>query len=309
VLAIPEGVILSVAGEFVMQDLAHYNCQFGGLLSATGDLDLAGRLSAQVMDKSGILGYGAWGYGSRTIMTTAEPGRIDGAFQSLPLLGAHLGFGVFFQGITYSYHQGAQPHSSVSVDAFQAKPGDTDGDRDVDFTDFNNLANGYTGVGGSGKVWTQGDFDADGDVDFADFNKLANNYTGPITGYAKGKSGGGLDQAQRAELLGGLEGMAPGEGGAAEVGESLARWRVRIALARLATLRATDVARAGTESVSARDAVLEQLGRQESRTPRTSTDRTAWLCQFEPTGVKERPAKANTLVETVADKLLVTDRP
>jgi hypothetical protein len=60
-------------------------------------------------------------------------------------------------------------------------PGDTDKDFDVDFTDFNSLANNYTGTlppGTGGKDWSQGDFDMDGDVDFSDFGKLANNYTG-----------------------------------------------------------------------------------------------------------------------------------
>lgn len=50
--------------------------------------------------------------------------------------------------------------------------GDTDLDGDVDFTDFNNLANNY----GTGTTWGEGDFDGDGDVDFTDFNLLANNY-------------------------------------------------------------------------------------------------------------------------------------
>jgi hypothetical protein len=65
------------------------------------------------------------------------------------------------------------------------EPGDTDYDCDVDFTDFNNLANNYTGSldpGTGGKLWEQGDFDGDADVDFADFNELANHYTGPGSG-------------------------------------------------------------------------------------------------------------------------------
>jgi hypothetical protein len=63
--------------------------------------------------------------------------------------------------------------------------GDTDFDCDVDFTDFNNLANNYTGSldpGTGGKLWKEGDFDGDGDVDFVDFNELANHYTGPGDG-------------------------------------------------------------------------------------------------------------------------------
>ncbi|OHB70410.1 MAG: hypothetical protein A2V70_16730 [Planctomycetes bacterium RBG_13_63_9] len=62
-------------------------------------------------------------------------------------------------------------------------PGDTDFDGDVDFADFNNLANNYTGTldpATGGKRWWEGDFNGDGDVDFADFNDLANHYTGAL---------------------------------------------------------------------------------------------------------------------------------
>jgi hypothetical protein len=63
--------------------------------------------------------------------------------------------------------------------------GDADLDLDVDFDDFNDLADNYTGPlnpGIGGKEWSLGDFDGDGDVDFTDFNYLANNYTGPLGG-------------------------------------------------------------------------------------------------------------------------------
>jgi hypothetical protein len=60
--------------------------------------------------------------------------------------------------------------------------GDTDYDNDVDFGDFNTLANNYTGTNGAGKSWWHGDFNGDGDVDFSDFNDLANHYTGPLDG-------------------------------------------------------------------------------------------------------------------------------
>jgi hypothetical protein len=61
----------------------------------------------------------------------------------------------------------------------------------VDFSDFNNLANNYTGTlapGIGGKEWHNGDFDGDGDVDFADFNELANHYTGAGVDYTAGKA-------------------------------------------------------------------------------------------------------------------------
>jgi hypothetical protein len=68
------------------------------------------------------------------------------------------------------------------VEAIGATRGDADLDDDVDFVDFNALADNYTGVGGSGMAWCHGDFDFDGDVDFTDFNHIANNYTGSLGG-------------------------------------------------------------------------------------------------------------------------------
>ncbi|OHB73028.1 MAG: hypothetical protein A2V70_02545 [Planctomycetes bacterium RBG_13_63_9] len=69
---------------------------------------------------------------------------------------------------------------AFAVELVEYRPGDTDFDGDVDFEDFNVLANNYTGYGGFGKAWGDGDFDHDGDVDFADFNNLANHYTGSL---------------------------------------------------------------------------------------------------------------------------------
>jgi hypothetical protein len=39
------------------------------------------------------------------------------------------------------------PASAIDITVWQAKKGDTEGDRDVDFPDFSNLANNYTGTG------------------------------------------------------------------------------------------------------------------------------------------------------------------
>lgn len=47
--------------------------------------------------------------------------------------------------------------------------GDTDLDGDVDFTDFNALANHF----GQAGAWREGDFDGDGEITFSDFNLLA----------------------------------------------------------------------------------------------------------------------------------------
>jgi hypothetical protein len=195
----------------------------------------------------------------------------------------------------------------TGVDFGNAYPGDTNGDRHVDFTDFTTQANNYTGPGGSGKDWTQGDFDGDGDVDFTDFTALANNFTGPVIGYSKGKSGGGLSEAQRAALLSSLEGADPSGSRAADVGESLAQSRARIALARLTTLRSRDAALAGIDRGSVHDAVLARLGSEESKIPRASSSRMVWVYEFEALGVKERPAKESSPVGNALNKLLPED--
>jgi len=62
-----------------------------------------------------------------------------------------------------------------------ALEGDTEGDSDVDITDFNNLAVNYLSAN---VEWPDGNFDDDTDVDLTDFNLLAGNFgiehsTGP----------------------------------------------------------------------------------------------------------------------------------
>ena len=71
-------------------------------------------------------------------------------------------------------------HTATTVD-FQnlyALPGDTDGDKDVDITDFNILAVHFdpSGANAATNDWTTADFESDGDVDITDFNALATNF-------------------------------------------------------------------------------------------------------------------------------------
>ena len=61
--------------------------------------------------------------------------------------------------------------------------GDTELDRDVDLTDFLNLAGNFDPAGAAGPhPWAHGNFDGDMDVDLADFNSLATNFA--AAGYA-----------------------------------------------------------------------------------------------------------------------------
>jgi hypothetical protein len=101
-------------------------------------------------------------------------GGVSGIFDEID--GVVLGGATMGLAVTY------QPDDVIVT---VATLGDADLDLDVDFDDFNDLANNYTGPlspGIGGKEWGLGDFDGDGDVDFTDFNYLANNYTGPLGG-------------------------------------------------------------------------------------------------------------------------------
>ena len=62
--------------------------------------------------------------------------------------------------------------SEVDITNYWAIPGDTDGDRDVDFIDFLTVAENF-GMEGD---WLDGDFSGDGLVLFNDFLDLANNF-------------------------------------------------------------------------------------------------------------------------------------
>lgn len=76
--------------------------------------------------------------------------------------------------------------------------GDTDLDGDVDFTDFNALANHFGQAGG----WAEGNFDGDDEVAFADFNLLANGFGFPAISAEAATNSGNPDvkTGQRARV-------------------------------------------------------------------------------------------------------------
>ena len=102
---------------------------------------------------------------SFTILTADS---ITGGFATVT--GRHVGAGKFYLPM---YNP-----TNVSLGAFQAQGGDTDGDKDVDITDFNTLATGFDplGVNSATNDWLAGNFDADDDIDITDFNNLASNF-------------------------------------------------------------------------------------------------------------------------------------
>ena len=115
-----------------------------------------------------------------------------GKFENLPLLvhgDERVGdFDAVFVGDARAGHQGDgeflrfvwQNENNVAgaldkvlfLQAYQALPGDADGDGEVGFLDFLQLANAFGGEGG----WVAGEFTGDGIVGFEDFLELANNF-------------------------------------------------------------------------------------------------------------------------------------
>ena len=85
----------------------------------------------------------------------------SGSFRS------HTGSGLF-RSVTYTA-------TTVQLQNLLASAGDTDGDMDIDLSDYNRLATNFA-PGGSGLTWTDGDFDSDGDIDLSDYNSLASNF-------------------------------------------------------------------------------------------------------------------------------------
>ena len=78
--------------------------------------------------------------------------------------------GGLFRSVTYTA-------ATVQLQNLLALAGDTDGDADVDLSDYNRLATHFDPVGSLGPHgWSDGNFDGDGDIDLADYNALAGNF-------------------------------------------------------------------------------------------------------------------------------------
>ena len=93
----------------------------------------------------------------------------------------HVGSGLF-RSVIYS-------DSNVTVQNLLALEGDTDGDKDVDITDFNSLSTNFDPGGNNSATndWIHADFDLDGDIDITDFNALSANFA--PGGYAASSPG------------------------------------------------------------------------------------------------------------------------
>jgi len=73
--------------------------------------------------------------------------------------------------------------AETSTKSFHILPGDSAGNRAVDFGDFGDLANNFNTLGGPG--YGPGDMDGNGNVDFSDFGILANNFNGTLLALAR----------------------------------------------------------------------------------------------------------------------------
>ena len=108
-------------------------------------------------------------------MLTAN--HISGTFATPATSGAasHLGHGRFLQDVNYSNSNVAADF--VDVDILAAIEGDTDGDADVDLTDFDVLADNFDPNGiQPGNDWTLGDYNGDTRIDITDFVLLSNHF-------------------------------------------------------------------------------------------------------------------------------------
>ena len=87
----------------------------------------------------------------------------NGSFRS------HQGDGLF-RNITYT-------STKVQLQNLLAHEGDSNGDQDVDITDFNALAANFDPDGATAPhSWTAGNFNGDHTIDITDFNLLASNF-------------------------------------------------------------------------------------------------------------------------------------
>lgn len=135
-------------------------------LAVTGNASLDGTLDI-ITDSGFTPGVGAspGDIGDTFVIVTAS--SRSGQFSTVN--GRHVGAGIFYD-VQYN-------STNVALGAFQAAVGDTDGDRDVDITDFNTLSGNFDPNGNNAPhEWTNANFDGDDDIDITDFNGLSANF-------------------------------------------------------------------------------------------------------------------------------------
>jgi len=157
---------LTIDGNLQTEDGFQFLCELDSStcdrVDVTGNVQLdQGTLVLQPLGR-----FSAIGDLTRTIITADG---ISGIFpDALFPEDNYLGYGVFYEGITYG-------QQALDVHLLQAAVGDGDGNRSVDFGDvWSLLTSGLYNVPDPDPpaIWTQGDFSNDGLVDFADVWEL-----------------------------------------------------------------------------------------------------------------------------------------
>ncbi|MEM7312967.1 MAG: hypothetical protein AAF497_07425, partial [Planctomycetota bacterium] len=173
----PNAVRIEAGGQLAGGGLADFDVDIeaGGMLAAD-DLELpltiSGMLDLEAGAELSVTEFYSQDRASLSgeFLLAQATGGINGTFDTPPAAGipSHMDRGYFLEGIN-------QTADSVSIDIYAAIPGDANGDKLVDVSDFNIWnANKFT-LGGD---WTNGDFNDDGAIDVADFNLWnANKFT------------------------------------------------------------------------------------------------------------------------------------
>jgi hypothetical protein len=129
--------------------------------STAGPLDISGTLTLGAGSRLALDPAYQQAPGTSSLIELVTAADITGQFDNTTGSGAdaHLGDGYFLSQINY--------HSArIEVQVLSALPGDANGDRVVDGSDFN-IWNQFKFL--TGTDWTMGDFNGDGVTDGADF--------------------------------------------------------------------------------------------------------------------------------------------
>ncbi len=159
-------------GELEFDDTGIYRADpSADALAVTADAFLAGSLELVAGGPMGDLAAGEWGTSTRAILSAAGgEGAIVDSFENVPAAGDHLGSGVFFESLAYTPE--GDEATELQVTVFQAAPGDTNGDGEVNNSDLQQILGAGSFNVGDGWAWPQGDFDGSGTVNNSDLQLI-----------------------------------------------------------------------------------------------------------------------------------------
>ncbi len=160
--------MITITKTYQQQAGATLEIDIGGMPQGTdydtlaigGNLTLAGELA--VVNLGGVPETVT----SYTILTAG--GGVSGTFDTVS--DGHLG--LFVDDVVYN-------PDCVIIEAYQARPGDTDGNLVVNVLDLSALAANWSALSPGDKCWTEGDSNGDMVVDILDLTGLAANWTFP----------------------------------------------------------------------------------------------------------------------------------